>query len=268
MDLNKIIPTNQETNQYDVDDLMKIVRILRSEDGCPWDKVQTHESLKTCIIEECYEVVEAINNKDKENLIEELGDVLLQVALHTVIGENEDEFSLSDVTDGISRKMIHRHPHVFGNTVVKDSEGVIKNWEAIKREEKQEKSVKEAVTRVPRALPANIRAAKVQKKAREVGFDFANYEEALKKVYEEINELNTARNEGNFDHIQEEFGDLMFSVVNLSRFLQLNAENSLTNATDKFINRLVDVERLALREGKHLCGMSIDELEALWGRVK
>lgn len=263
-----ITPSNNVTNQYNFDELMEIIRILRSENGCPWDREQTHESLETCLVEECYEVVEAINNKDKENLCEELGDILLQVALHSVIAEETMEFSINDVIDGISKKMIHRHPHVFSDTVVENSEEVLKNWEEIKKEEKKEESVSESMLRIPRALPANIRAMKVQNKAKSVGFDFVDYEDALNKIYEEIKELNLARKVGDKSQIEEEFGDLMFSVVNLARFLQENAENSLTNATDKFINRFVDVERLALREGKHLCEMSIDELEALWGQVK
>lgn len=268
MNKNIITPSNHNTNQYNFEELMEIIRILRSEDGCPWDREQTHESLKACLVEECYEVVEAINNKDKENLCEELGDILLQVALHSVIGEESRDFSINNVIDGISKKMIHRHPHVFGDVVVDNSKEVLKNWEEIKKEEKGEETVSEAMQRIPKALPANIRAIKVQKCASKVGFEFADYEEAQNKIIKELNELYLARKEGRKSHIEAKYGELMFLVVNLSRFLQENAENSLTNATDKFINRFVDVERLALREGKHLCDMSIDELEALWGQVK
>lgn len=263
-----ITPSNKKTNQYNFEEFMEIIRILRSENGCPWDREQTHESLRSCLIEECYEAIEAINNKDKDNLCEELGDVLLQVALHAVIAEESSDFSINDIIDGISKKMISRHPHVFSDVVVNNSNEVLKNWEDIKRAEKKEQSISELMEKVPKALPALIRATKVQRCVKDICFDFENYEDALNKVYEEINELNLARKVGDKSQIGEEFGDLLFSVVNLSRFLQENAENSLTNATDKFINRFVDVERLALREGKHLCDMSIDELEALWGQVK
>lgn len=254
--------------KYNFDDFMNIIRDLRAENGCPWDREQTHESLKSCMIEECYEAVEAINNKDKENLCEELGDVLLQVALHTAIAEEKGEFTIEDVISNISEKMIRRHPHVFGNANVEGSEGVIKNWEEIKKEEKKEKSISESIINIPNSFPANIRAEKVQKKAAKAGFDFENYDQVLEKVYEELEELKEARNDGDIAHVEEELGDLMFTVVNLSRFLKLNAENSLTNATNKFINRFVDVEHLANVQGRHLSQMSIDELNELWGHIK
>lgn len=258
---------------YTFDDFINIIRVLRSENGCPWDREQTHESLKNCLIEEAYEVIEAINNKDNENLCEELGDILLQVALHTIIAEESKEFFLSDVINGISTKMIRRHPHVFGNkeqTGVTniDSGTVLKNWEEIKSEEKKESKASEGILSIPKALPSTIRAEKVQKKAARVGLDFKDFNEALDKVYEELKELKEAKENQDKEGIEEEFGDLMFSVVNLSRFLQLNAENSLTNATNKFINRFVRIERLAEQEGKQLNELSVGELDALWGRVK
>jgi tetrapyrrole methylase family protein/MazG family protein len=220
------------------------------------------------MIEEAYESIEAINNKDYENLCEELGDVLLQIALHTAIAEEHKEFTIEDVIQGECEKMIHRHPHVFGNVQAQDADTVIKNWEEIKQKEKNQKNVSESILSVPKALPANIRAEKVQKKAAKVGLDFENYAQVLKKVYEELEELEEAKENGIVEDIEEEFGDLMFTVVNLSRFLQLNAENSLTNATNKFINRFVSVEHLTEQEGRHLWEMSIGELDALWGRVK
>lgn len=253
---------------YTFEEFVEIIRTLRSENGCPWDREQTHESLKTCLVEECYEVIDAINNEDPKNLCEELGDVMLQTVMHSVIAEETNSFTMPQVIDGIARKMIHRHPHVFANGNADNAETVLQNWEEIKKEEKQEKTTGEGMKKIAKALPSNIRAAKVQKKAAKEGFDFDSYEQALEKVYEEIEELNEARKVGEKTQIEEEFGDLMFSIVNLSRFLQLNAENSLTNATDKFINRFVDVELLVLREGRRLCDMSIDELNALWGQVK
>lgn len=263
---------------------------LRSKDGCPWDIEQTHESLKNCMIEEAYEVCEAIDiydaTKKDENLCEELGDVLLQVVMHSQIAAGENRFSIEDVIHGVGEKMIRRHPHVnFDDTVmqrgtseknrtiptadeVTTSDDVSAKWEEIKQKEKQETSVSESLVSVPKAFPANIRATKVQKKAAKIGFDFENYKQVLSKVHEELQELEDAIDLGDKSQIDEEFGDLMFSMVNLSRFLQLNAENSLTNATNKFINRFIDVERLALANCMHLGEMSIDELNALWEQVK
>ncbi len=254
--------------QYDFNDFMNIIRQLRSENGCPWDREQTHESLKPCVIEECYEVVEAIEHNDIPNLREELGDVLLQVALHSAIGEEQNEFSIDEVIQEVSEKMIRRHPHVFGDVLVEDANGVVRNWDEIKKQEKQEKTVSESIIKVPRALPATIRAAKVQKKAAKVGIDFESYDQVFSKVYDKLKELKNAKDSGELNRIDDIFGDLLFLMVNLSRFLQLNAENSLTNATDKFINRFVGIEHIAHDEGKDLIEMSVDELNALWGQVE
>jgi len=253
---------------YTLDEFVEIIRKLRAPDGCPWDKEQTHETLKDAMLEEAYEVVESINNKDMSNLKEELGDVLLQVVMHSVIAQEQNEFTLEDVISEVTTKMIRRHPHVFSDTLVEDSEHVLRNWEDIKKQEHKETTVSEGMQRIANALPANIRAQKVQKKAAKVGFDFATYEEALSKVYEEILELSDARKTGEICDIEEEYGDLMFSVVNLSRFLQLNAENSLTNATNKFINRFVGVERLASSKHQALSDLTIDEMNDLWKRIK
>lgn len=306
--------------KYNFKDFVDIIRILRSKNGCPWDREQTHESLKSCMIEECYEVVEAINNKDMTNLREELGDVLLQVVMHAVIAEETEKFTIADVIQDISEKMIRRHPHVFGtgedkitvnvlqsDTVnvlqsesgmekeerqgkaedaierlqneislgkgkklrqVETTEDVLQNWEQIKKEEKNENTGAEALNRIPKALPANIRAQKVQKKAAKFGMEFENYEQVLGKVYEELEEMEEERKLGHKTQFEEEFGDLMFSIINLSRFLHINAENSLTNATDKFINRFIGVESLAMKQGKHLCDLSPEQLDALWREIK
>lgn len=250
------------------DQFVEIIRMLRSENGCPWDREQTHESLKPCMIEEAYEVVDSIDKNDMSNLKEELGDVLLQVVMHSIISEETKEFTLEDVIHEISEKMIRRHPHVFGTGKADDSNEVLKNWEEIKREEKKETTISEGIKRIPMALPANIRAAKVQKKAAKAGFDFNGYEEALSKVHEELGELEEAKKTDDFCKTEEEFGDLLFSIVNLSRFLQINAENSLTNATNKFINRFVGVESLARLENRQLSELTIDEMNDLWNRVK
>lgn len=261
-----------ERQNSSYEEFVEIIKKLRGEGGCPWDREQTHSSLKNCMIEEAYEVVEGIDiyekTKDGSNLCEELGDVLLQVVMHAVIAEEEGLFTMEDVIAGISEKMIRRHPHVFGNEEITDSEELLTKWEEIKQQEKQETTVSEGMKRVARALPATIRAEKVQKKAAQVGFQFKSFEDAEKKVFEELEELEKARKNKGFEQIMDEYGDLLFSVVNLSRFLQLNVENSLTNATDKFINRFVSVEKLAVLQGRRLDEMSIEELDALWGRIK
>lgn len=254
--------------KYNFKDFTDIIRTLRSENGCPWDREQTHESLKPCMIEECYEVVDAINNKDMFNFREELGDVLLQVVMHAVIAEETDKFTIDDVIQDISEKMIRRHPHVFGTGQAETAEDVLQTWEQVKKEEKQEYTGADALNRIPKALPANIRAQKVQKKAAKFGMEFENCEQVLDKVYEELRELEEAVKLGNNTQIEEEFGDLMFSIINLSRFLHINAENSLTNATDKFINRFVGVEDLAIRQGRHLNELSPEQLDVLWREIK
>lgn len=258
--------------KYSYEEFVAIIKRLRAKDGCPWDREQTHGSLKNCMIEEAYEVVEGIKeyeaSGDYKNLREELGDVLLQVVMHSVIAEEEGIFTMEDVISEVAEKMVRRHPHVFGTTGASRSREVSASWEEIKKKEKNEESVGEGMQRVAKALPSTIRAQKVQKKAASVGFTFPTYEGAKEKVLEELEELEKARKNGALDGIMDEYGDLLFSVVNLSRFLGLNAENSLTNAIDKFINRFVSVEKLAILQGKRLNDMSIDELLALWGRIK
>lgn len=255
-------------SNYSFEEFMDIIRKLRSKEGCPWDREQTHESLKTCLIEECYETVEAINNNDKENLCEELGDILLQVALHSAIAEEAKEFTIDEVISAEAEKMIRRHPHVFGNVAVTNAQDVINNWEEIKKKEKEANNVVEEILEVPKALPATIRAEKIQKKAAKAGMDFEGYEQVMGKVYEELKELQESIEIGDKSLIQEEFGDVMFTMVNLSRFLQLNAENSLTNATKKFINRFVDVFTLVESRGQSLCELSPTEQDVLWREVK
>lgn len=257
-----------EGQRFTLEEFKKIIAKLRAEDGCPWDRVQTHESLKDCMLEEAYETVDAINHNDKENLKEELGDMLLQIYLHTQISSEAGEFELEDVVDGIARKMLRRHPHVFGQAAAGTAAEVLVNWDAIKKKEKGQKSVSEGLKGVAKALPANVRAAKVQKKAAAVGYDFASVDDVKTKVYEELHELESAMASGNGEEIFKEFGDVMFSMVNLSRFLGVNAENSLTNATEKFINRLDNAEILAKNQGMDLAGMTAEQLDKLWEAVK
>ena len=263
---------------YTYEDFLNVIKTLRSENGCPWDREQTHASLKQCMLEEAYEVVDGIQTYeetgDYKNLREELGDVLLQVVLHSQIASEEGHFTMQDVVDEICEKMIRRHPHVFGEQKVDTSKKVLEQWEDIKKKEKSEQTLSDTLHRVAKAYPANIRAQKVQKKAAKVGFEFESLAQVLGKVKEELTELEEViAKEGlskqeKEKRLDEEFGDVLFSMINLSRFLDLNAENSLTNATNKFINRCTGIELLAWEQGKQLNEMSAEELDALWVRFK
>ena len=246
--------------KHTYEEFLEVIKTLRSENGCPWDREQTHASLKQCMLEEAYEVIDGIEayetTGDYKNLREELGDVLLQVVLHARIAEEEGHFSMEDIVDEICEKMIRRHPHVFGSAEAGNSKESLKLWEDIKKQEKKEETLADTLNRVAKAFPANIRAEKIQKKAAKSGFEFESMEQVLGKVKEELKELEEviaerkASKNANFSRLDEEFGDLMFSMINLSRFLGLNAENSLTNATNKFINRCVGIELLARQKGK------------------
>lgn len=254
--------------QYDVNDLIDIVEILRSPDGCPWDKEQDHKSIRRDFLEETYEVIEAINKDDRDGLLEELGDVLLQVVFHTQIEREKGEFDLNDVADGICKKMIERHPHVFGDVNAETSEQVLENWDVIKKRTKQQKSQIESMLSIPREFPALMRADKVQKKAAKVGFDWETVDGAFDKVSEELAELKEAVTMGVIDNAREELGDLLFSVVNVSRFVDVDSEEALTNATDKFIDRFSKVEKLAEERGLNMKETELSELDKLWDLAK
>ncbi|MBQ7758630.1 nucleoside triphosphate pyrophosphohydrolase [Anaerotignum sp.] len=258
-----------EEKKYTLDDLVQVIKILRGENGCPWDRVQTHESIRMDMLEEAYEAADAIDKGDMENLKEELGDVLMQVVFHAEIEAEKGGFTIEDVIRGICEKMIYRHPHVFGNGDVKvdTAEQVLVNWEELKKKEKHTETQTEVMKNVPDALPALIRARKVQKKAADVGFDFPVTEDALKKVYEEVQELEEAARAEN-GNIEEEFGDILFALVNISRFLKINPEFALTKAIKKFINRFEYIEKSALLQGKDLSGMTLEEMDLLWDEAK
>ena len=253
--------------RYTFEDLRDIIEQLRSENGCPWDKVQTHESLRADMLEEAYEAVDAIDKGDMDNLKEELGDVLMQVVFHSSIEAQKGGFTLDDVIQGICEKMVYRHPHVFGEISVDTAEQVLVNWEALKKKEKHMQTQTDVLKSVPDALPALTRAKKVQKKAADVGFDFYEAGGAMEKVAEEIRELQEAveQPDGN---IEEEFGDILFALVNVARFLKINPEIALTKATKKFINRFEYVENSALSEGKQLSTMTLEEMDLLWDQAK
>lgn len=253
--------------KYSFQDFVDIMRVLRGENGCPWDKAQTHESLKGAMLEEACEAIDAIDKNDMNNLCEELGDVLMQVVVHAEIEREKGGFALEDVIDGISRKMIFRHPHIFADERADTPEEVLLNWEKNKKKEKGFKTQTEVLESVPKSLPALIRARKIQSKAADVGFDFENLYETIEKLEEEIGEFKAALNCGK-DKISEEYGDILFSTVNISRFLGLNPEFSLTNSSEKFINRFRYIERSALSDGKTLEDLTIDEMNAIWESAK
>ena len=256
----------QYKDSYGVKDLEEIVRILRAPGGCPWDAEQTHQSIRRNFLEEAYEAVEAIDEGSPEHLEEELGDVLLQVVMHARMEQEAGRFDLDGVADGICKKLIYHHPHVFGDVAVSGTGEVLSNWEALKRKEKGQATNTDALEAVARALPALWRAEKVQKKARKAGFDWPDVSGALDKLSEELEELKTAAAEGT--NVAEELGDLLFSAVNAARFLKVDPEDALNGATDKFIGRFRKVEAQAAAQGKAMEDMGLEELDALWERAK
>lgn len=228
---------------YTIEDLLLIIRLLRAPDGCPWDREQTHESIKKNFIEETYEVIEAIHKQDTALLQEELGDVLMQVVFHAQMEEERGTFTFADVVNGVCQKLVERHPHVFGDTEVGGAQDVLRNWDDIKRKSKAQKTYTQSMQAVPRELPALMRADKIQQKAQKAGFDWPDVTGALEKVREETAELENAVEKRDAANVQEELGDVLFSVVNVSRFLSLDAEEALTAATDKFMNRFAEIGR-------------------------
>lgn len=255
-------------DNYNIDDLIEIVSILRSENGCPWDKVQTHESIRKDFIEEVYEVIEAIDLKDTNLLKEELGDVLLNTVFHAQIETENKNFTFDDVCNDICQKMIIRHPHVFGNVSADTTEKVLSNWDKIKMDTKGQTTYTETLESVAKSLPALMRAEKVGKRASKVNLDFANTENTLKSVQSELDELTQAINTNNQDDIYEEFGDLLFSCTNLARKLGIDSERALFDATNKFINRFSKVEDLSRSNGNDLKSLDINQLDALWQKAK
>lgn len=251
---------------YNVNDLVEIVRILRGPGGCPWDAEQTHQSIRRNFVEEAYEVVEAIDENSTAHLREELGDVLLQVALHAQMEAETGSFDMDGVADGICKKLIFRHPHVFGDRAVSGSSEVLSNWEDLKREEKGQSTHTDALEAVARSLPALWRAEKVQKKAKKAGFDWPDITGAVDKLYEELSEFKTAVDEGT--NVEEELGDLLFSAVNAARFAKIDPEEALIKATDKFISRFAKVEALAREQGQALENMTLAQLDKLWEEAK
>ena len=253
---------------YTITDLLEIMRILRAPDGCPWDRVQTHESIRQNFIEETYEAVEAIDKADYELMREELGDVLMQVIFHSIMEEETGRFTFDDVCDEVCKKLILRHPHVFGSVNAETPEEVLRNWDAIKMQSKSQKKTADSVDDVTRSLPALMRAQKVQKRSAKSGMDFADADDAMSKVPEELAELKEAIPSGDKEKLTEELGDLLFSVVNVARFVGVDAEEALTRSTDKFSRRFRKVEDLAAERGVDMKTSSLALIDSLWEEVK
>jgi nucleoside triphosphate diphosphatase len=239
---------------------------LRAPDGCPWDREQTHESLLPALIEEAYEVAGAVRAKDEANFREELGDLLLLVVMHAEIARESERFNIDDVIREVSEKLVRRHPHVFGESDARDSGAVLKQWEAIKREEKKDDS--HYLASLPGALPALMRAQKAQSKAARVNFDWTELKDVVAKVEEELAEVKVAMAAQDRQAVEEEIGDLLFAVVNLARKSKLDAESSLQKATDKFVARFNRLEDRLRAEGKKLGEVDLAELDRIWNEIK
>lgn len=256
-------------NKKDFNNLLEIIEILRGEYGCPWDREQTHKSLEKALVEESYEVIDAIEQEDDNSLIEELGDVLLQVVFHASIGKEDGYFDISDIIEAICNKMISRHPHVFKNSSELDSsEEVLVKWDELKKKEKGYNSITEEMKGITKGLPALLRAHKVQEKAKKVGFDFNDISFAMNKVKEELKEIIDVYNTENVEKIKEEVGDLLFSCVNVARFLKVDEEIALNSTIDKFIKRFDYIERTAKEKNIELTNMKLDEMDELWENSK
>ncbi|MDY5955321.1 MAG: nucleoside triphosphate pyrophosphohydrolase [Kiritimatiellia bacterium] len=250
-----------------IDELRAILKRLRAPDGCPWDRVQTLQTLKPCLQEECYELLAAIDENDAAHHREELGDVLLQVVFQCAIREEEGAFTLDDVIADLNAKLIRRHPHVFGEVEAKTVDRVLQNWERIKQTERK-KPKSSALDGVPDALPALLKAQRTQAKASRVGFDWKDSSGAIEKVREEFEEFVDAAQNGTLEERADEFGDILFALVNVARFLEIDAEGALRGATAKFSKRFKSVEQRLKERGREMKECTLAELDAIWEEVK
>lgn len=258
--------TPEEARRRTFGDLRKVMRRLRAPDGCPWDRAQTHATLRKWLIEECYETVDAIDRDDPDDLCEELGDLLLQIVFHAQIAEEEGVFDLDDVTDRIVRKLIRRHPHVFGDATAEDPAAVERNWEAIKTAEKGER--RSVLDGVPASLPALQRATELGERAAGVGFDWRSVEDVLAKVEEELEEVRLSLRSGQRDEIAREIGDLLFAITNLARWVDVDPEEALRTMLGRFVERFQRIEEAARASGRRVSEMSLEEMDAIWNRAK
>ncbi len=251
------------------DRLTDIMARLRGEGGCPWDRKQTHKTLKPYLLEETYEVLEAIDHEDDQELKKELGDLLLQVVFHAQIADEDGRFNVDEVSEAIVSKLIHRHPHVFGNKKVEGADEVLVNWEQLKKSEGDaQPSEVSVLDGVPKHLPALMKARRVQEKASRVGFDWTHSQEVVQVIHDEVKEFLDAYREGEKSKMEEEMGDLLFSIVNLSRFLNICPEESLRKAVDKFMERFRYIEREFARRREELKGATLAQMDRLWEQAK
>ena len=242
--------------------LVKIIDELREQ--CPWDKKQTIHSLRQLTIEETYELTDAISEENWKHIKEELGDLMLHLVFYAKIGAEQQQFTLSDVLNGICEKLITRHPHIYGDVKVADEEEVKRNWEKLKMKEGKTS----VLSGVPKGLPSMVKAIRIQEKAKQVGFEWENKEQVFEKIEEEIGELKEVVQTGEQEKIEEELGDVFFSLVNYARFLQIDADHALERTNQKFMSRFVQMEQEALNEGKQLTHMSLEEMDSIWNRIK
>ena len=252
--------------RYDYNDLLEIIRLLRSQEGCPWDQVQTHESIRRGLLEEAYEAAEAIDARDTDLLKEELGDVLMQVVFHADIEKDAGHFDMDDVCDGVVKKLLFRHPHVFGSAHEDSPESVLVSWDKLKRREKGQKTTADALDAVARSLPGLWRAEKLQKKAADAGFDWPDVQGALDKLDEETAELRQAVAENG--DVSGELGDVLFAAVKVGRFCGVDPEEAITLTCEKFIRRFRAMERSALAQGREPDTLTLDEMTVLWNEAK
>jgi XTP/dITP diphosphohydrolase len=251
--------------QQTADSFLRLVKIMDElREQCPWDKKQTIHTLRPLTLEETYELADAVTDNDWKGIKEELGDMMLHILFYARIGKEEKQFELDEVINGICEKLIFRHPHIYGDVTVTDEEDVKRNWEKLKMKEGK----RSVLSGVPPSLPAVVKATRIQEKARQVGFEWDNKEDVWKKVEEEIAELHEAVQEGNQAHVEEEFGDVLFSLVNYARFLQVDAEGVLEKTNKKFIYRFQQMETIAIAQGKKLENLTLAEMDAIWNEVK
>ncbi len=254
-------------NEEKMEKLIGIMKKLRSPEGCPWDREQTHKSLKKCLMEECAELMDAIDEENEHEMCEELGDILMNVVLHSVMAEERGSFTFADVVDGISEKMIRRHPHVFGDESVRNSTEVLGLWDRVKKLEKSDR--KSVLDGIAYHCPALLQAEKLQKKVAKYGFDWSNERQIVDKIQEELDEVKAALASGDQSHIDEEIGDLLFATTNLSRFRRRSsAEELLAAANRKFATRFRYIEKRLAEQGKNLEESSLEEMDALWNEAK
>lgn len=250
------------------DDLLKVMARLRGDNGCPWDKEQTHASLSPFLIEESYELLEALERGDSSKIREELGDLLHQIVFHCQIAAEQGVFTAADVVKELKEKMVRRHPHVFFGPALSNSDAVVKQWARLKAEEKHGEAPRSALGNLPKSMPALARAQTITDRASKIGFDWPGIEPVWQKIEEELGELKEACVNGTREHIANELGDLFFSLVNLSRFLDLQAEAVLTRTVSRFIHRFTYIERQLRDKGKSLTATSLEEMDRLWDEAK